>query len=75
MKKILLEDFVSKNVVITGTNGKVYRGYVSDYEFEDYNEDTEIEEDSIGLLPHKGADEGLLLFQSDIADIRLDEQA
>lgn len=75
MKKILLEDFLFKNVVITGTDGKIYRGYVHTYEFEDFNETTEIEEDSIGLLPYKGADEGLLLFQSEIADIRLDEQA
>lgn len=75
MKKISLEDYLFKNVVITCTDGSVYRGYVDDYDYEDYNDETEEEEDSIGLKPYKGEDNGMFFFRSDIADIRLDEQA
>lgn len=73
-----LYEFLYKNVIITGTNGKVYRGYIGNYESAADNEDPEEgipAEESVGIYPSEEADEGIELYESDIADIRLDEQA
>ncbi|MCM1335613.1 MAG: hypothetical protein NC084_09705 [Bacteroides sp.] len=73
-----LFEYLFKKVIITGTDGKVYRGYVGDFESAADNEDPEEgipAEESIGVYPSETADEGIELYESEIADIRIDEQA
>lgn len=78
MKNLNLKSFLFKNVIVTGTDGEVYRGYIGDHESAANNEDPEEgipAEESVGIYPSEEADEGIELYESDIADIRLDEQA
>lgn len=78
MRNLNLENFLYKNVVVTGTDGKVYRGKVTDWTSAEDNADLEDdlpEEESIDVDPPDPDRDGWWLFESDIADIRLDEQA
>lgn len=61
-------DIYQKNVVVSLTDGTNLRGYVESFTFAI---DNDPEEDSIGLIPSKGAKEGLELFSHEIAEIRL----
>lgn len=77
MKNLNLKSFLFKNVVVTGTNGKIYRGKVSDWTDAENNADLEegIAEESIDIDPPDPDRDSWWLYESDIADIRLDEQA
>lgn len=68
MSKLKLWEYEFKNVVLTTKEGKALKGYVDTYT---QALDNEPEEDSIGLLSHKYAAEGVEIYESEIESIRL----